>query len=395
MKIFIVGAGGVASALCKCLTKERTISKVTCGSFDVDKAKEYIDTKPKKINLLNKRLDASNISQVAKEINGYDLVINASLPNHNESIMKAALASKANYQDLCSYMLDYKTIEQLKYHDRFRQAGLVGLINTGVSPGITNILAAEGKDKFEEVNEIKIFSIEEQKSRQLIFAWSPEVTLLELTVPPLAYKKGKFVLVKPFSDSEKYKFPDPIGEKYTVNIEGDEVGTLPFYMKVKNISYRACGTDIDFGEALSRLGFLSKKPVKIYREKIKPVDLFIKLAPPVPTPKEMIKLVKEGVIEDAIFMSVVEILGLQKKKKMILKNIVIYPDLTEIMKRMPGATYISYPTAVAAASFVKTIPQIKMRGVFPPEALSSKIRRDILIELEGYGIKVQQEFSRT
>jgi saccharopine dehydrogenase-like NADP-dependent oxidoreductase len=77
-----------------------------------------------------------------------------------------------------------------------------------------------------------------------------------------------------------------------------------------------------------------------------------------------------------------------------MKNVVVYPDLKEIAKKMPGATYISYPTAVAVASFAKIMPQIKMRGVFPPEALNSKIRRDILIELEGYGIKVQQEFSR-
>lgn len=393
MKIFIVGAGGVASALCRCFEKDRNISSVACGSKDIKKAKEFIKTS-KKIKLLKKSLDASDVYRLTQVIRGFDLVINASLPEFNENIMRAALAAHVNYQDLCSWMLDYKTVEQLKFHNQFKSADLVGLINTGISPGITNVLAAEGKDKFEIIDDIRIITVEEQTARQLIFAWSPSVTLLELTVPPLIYKNKKFAFVEPFSDGQEYEFPPPIGKRYAVNIEGDEIGTLPFYMDIKNASYRACGTDVDLGCSLSRLGLFSEKPIKICNSKIKPVDLFVKLAPSVPSPKEMIEFVKEGIIEDAVFISVVEIIGRQNGKKMMIKNTVIYPDIKAIMKRMPGATYISYPTAVAAASFAKAIPRIKMKGVFPPEALDSKLRRDILIELEGYGIKVQQEFSR-
>lgn len=393
MKIFIIGAGGVASALCKCFDKDKKISRVICASKNPKKAKEFIATS-KKVKLLNKAVDASNVSQLAKLIKDFDLIINASLPSFNQQIMKAALKAKVNYQDLCSWLPDYKSAEQLRFHEKFKKAGLFGLINTGVSPGITNILAAEGKDKFEKIEEIKIRGIEEQKARQLIFAWSPEITLRVLNCPAPVFRNKRTFFVEPLTDGEIYQFPEPIGKKYVVSVQGDEVSTLPLYMNVKKVDYKVCGTDIDFGEALSRLGLLSGRSIRIYDKKVKPVDVFLKLAPSVPSPKEMQKLIRMGIIENAFYLAVIDIIGKQSGKKMRMRNVVTYPDLKDIAKRMPGATYISYPTAVAVASFAKMIPQIKMRGVFPPEALSSKIRRDILIELEGYGIKIQQEFSR-
>lgn len=393
MKVFIVGAGAVASALCKCLSKEKNVKQIVCASNNPKRAKEFIKT-DKKVKLLSKTLDASNSIQVAQAAKGFDLIVNASLPNFNEVIMQAALQSKTNYLDLCSLLKDNKTAEQLKYHNRFKKAGLIALINAGIAPGITNILAAEGKDKFERIDEIKIRAIEEQKASQLIFAWSPEVALDELMANPLVYKKGSFSETKPFEDSEDYDFPLPVGKKRVVSIYADEVATIPLYLKVAFVDCKVCGTDIDLAGALSRLGLFSKEPIKFGGASVKPVEFFSKLAPAVPSPKEMVQMMKKGLIEEALYMAIVEISGKQSGKKVKLKNTVIFPAIADIMKRMPGATYISYPTAVAAASFIKVLPKIKNTGVFPPEALSSQIRRDILIELEGYGITVQQEYSR-
>ncbi len=393
MKIFIVGAGAVASALCRCLEKERNIEKVVCVSNNPKRAKEFIRTS-KKIKLLAKKIDASKTEQISKVAGGFDLIVNASLANFNESIIKAALQIRANYLDLCSYLKDNKTAEQLKYHNSFKKAKLLALVNAGIAPGITNILAAEGKDKLSSIDEIKLRSVEEQKASQLIFAWSPESALYELMSSPLVFKNGQFTETEVFGDCERYEFPAPIGKKRVVSIYGDEIATIPLFIKAKNVDCKDCGTDIDFAGALSHLGLFSEKPIKYKEESIVPVDFFQEIAPSVPSPREMVKMMKKGVIEEALYMAVVEITGKQGGKKMKIKNTVIYPNLEEIMKKMPGATYISYPTAVSVASFIKVFPKIKKYGVFPSEALSSKIRRDILIELEGYGIKIQQEFSR-
>ncbi len=158
-------------------------------------------------------MDASKISDVKKSAMDVDLIINATLPQFNENIMEAALHAGVNYQDLSSNLKDLKHIEQLKFHKRFQKEHLIGLIDAGISPGITNLLAREGADKLDIVSSIKIRTLEDQKASEFVFAWSPVVALDELTSPPIVYRNRKFKLLRPFSDSEEYEFPAPFGKR--------------------------------------------------------------------------------------------------------------------------------------------------------------------------------------
>lgn len=392
MRIFIAGAGAVASVLSQQLAKDKEISKVVCGSNDLKRAKEFINTRNKKVSIV--KLDLSNDQQLVKTVRGFDLIINASLPRFNLVLMKAALTVGANYQDLASELADLKTAEQLKLHKQFKKAGLVALINTGVAPGITNLLARKGADKLENIDQINIRLIEDQIASELIFAWSIETTVDEVTAPPLVYRKGKFQLTKPFHNPEDYDYGHGFGIRRMYSIYGDEVSTLPFYIKTKNIDYKSCGTDIDFAKALHRLGLFNKKPVTVGCIKVIPVNLLASISPKVPSPAEMLKLIKNGVIENAVFSSLVECIGTQSGKKIRIRNIATFPDLKGIMKKFPGATYISYPTGIAAYAFSKVIKHIQTPGVFPPEALDFSLRRKVLLELELNGITFEEEFSK-
>jgi saccharopine dehydrogenase-like NADP-dependent oxidoreductase len=308
--------------------------------------------------------------------------------------MKAALKVGANYQDLCSYMADFKNPEQLKFHRKFQKAGLLGLINTGISPGITNLLAREAADNLDRVSEIKIRLVEDQKTDELVFAWSPPVLIDEVTSPPLVYENGKFKLIKPFSAAEDYEFPYPFGVRRVVSISCDEVATIPRYISTKNVNLKSCGSDIDFFRMLRGLGLFSENPIDIGGKKIVPLEFFSALLPGVPTPRRMIELVESGKIEYAIFVIVVEVLGEKFGKKIKIKNSVIFPELKEISKKFPGATYISYPTGLSAVAFAKAISNVKEYGVFPPETLNSRARKEILLDLENNGIIVREEFSK-
>ncbi|MBW2964425.1 saccharopine dehydrogenase NADP-binding domain-containing protein [Candidatus Woesearchaeota archaeon] len=392
MKVLIIGAGAVGSVISKVLAKDRKVSQVICGTNDVRRSKEFLDLKNGKIRLM--KLDASDVKQVSAAAKGCDIIINSSLPDFNLKIMDAALKVGADYQDLCSLLKDLRNAEQLKYDARFRKAGLVGLINAGVAPGITNLLAREIYDKMDSVSDIRIRLVEDQKGSELVFAWSPEVTLDTISAPPLTYRNGRFSFLAPFGDTEEYEFPQPVGKKYTVNLYGDEIATIPKYLNVRNVSMKSSGTDIDFSKALSKLGMFRKTPVTINGKKISPLEFFSKFAPKVPTPKEMSALLENGVIEDAMFLSAVDGFGTQSGKKVRIRYVVRYPDLKKLPKAFRGSTYISYPTGVAAASFFKTIPKIEQKGVFPPEALDSSARKHVLLELESAGIEVEETFSK-
>ena len=203
MKILIVGAGAVSSVITHHLSTDKRVSEVLCGSNDLKRARSFIKVHNKKIKLIS--LDAANINDIVRRAVGVDLIINASLPRFNVNIMEAALKVGAHYQDLASELKDLKTVEQFKFNKRFERAGLTGLINTGVAPGVTNLLAREAADMFDVVDSIHIRCVEEQKASEFVFSWSAETTFDDLTAPPLVYKNGKFKTTKPFHDPEDYE----------------------------------------------------------------------------------------------------------------------------------------------------------------------------------------------
>src|SRR3989338_2233183 len=228
MKILLIGVGAVGSVISKYLNKDDEVAEVICASNDINRAKEFVN-EGNKIKLIE--LDASNIDEIADKARGVNLIVNASLPRFNENILEAALRVGAHYQDLASELADLRTAEQLKFNEKFKQAGLIALINTGVAPGVTNLFAWEAADKLNEVDEIHFRCIEEQKASEFILSWSAETTLDDLTASPLIYRNGEFLLTKPFEDSEEYEFPEPIGKRRAYSIYGDEVATIPLFIK--------------------------------------------------------------------------------------------------------------------------------------------------------------------
>lgn len=392
MKVLLIGSGAVGSVLSWYFSTDNEITEVVCASNNLERAKEFIRSTADKIKLV--QLDAANVNEITDAARGANLIINASLPRFNENILEAALRVGAHYQDLASELADLKTAEQLKFDKRFKHAGLTALINTGVAPGITNLLAREAADAFEEVEEIHIRCIEEQKASEFIFAWSAETTLDDLTAPPLVYRNGEFILTKPFGDPEEYEFPEPFGKRRAFSVYGDEIATVPLFVKTRNVDFKLAGSDIEFSNALSRLGLFGKEPIEFQGGNIIPIEFFKKIAPKIPSPQEMKKMIDDGIIENAIFASVVEVVGKEQGRSMKIRMIASFPDLKKIYKTFPGATYISYPTGMAAYSFSKIIKKIKSAGVFPPEALNDEMRKEVLLNLERNGITVTRQFQK-
>lgn len=391
MKVLLVGAGACGSVIFRLLARSRSVSEIVCGTNDLKGAREFL---PRHRKLRLKRLDASDPEAVARLAKGCDLVINAASPRLNRPVMEACLRAGAHYQDLCSQLADLRNAEQLRFHERFRRAGLVGLINTGVSPGVSNLLAREAADRLDEVSDIKIRLVEDQKSSELIFAWSPEVALDQFTSPPLVYRHGRFQLSRPFADGEEYEFLHPFGRRHVTSIYGDEVATLPRYIRARRVDVKSCGTDIEFSKALYRLGLFDKRAIRLNGKRVVPLEFFSEIAPQVPTPRQMMELIGSGVIQNAALQLCVEVVGRDSGKPIRIKSTAVFPDLKRISRRFPGATYVSYPAGVSAVAFSRALPSVKARGVFPPEALGPRVRKEILLDLESSGIVVNEQYSK-
>lgn len=138
------------------------------------------------------------------------------------------------------------------------------------------------------------------------------------------------------------------------------------------------GNDIEIMKLFYRLGFFSEKPKTFSGAKIRLKDILIKILPPTPSPKKMVSILRKNRIQEARFGIIVEISGKKNNRPLIKKDWLICPSIFEIQEKMPGATYISYPTGLATYLFAKNLLKTDFTGILPPEGLEPKTRSEIL-----------------
>jgi len=385
MKIFVAGAGATGSIIAKLLAERPEVEQVLVGDIDAKKARKFLISHPK---IAFKTLNAQNTEEIAKATAGFTVIINASLPYFNLNLMQAALESGTHYQDLASDWADAK-IEQLQYHDKFKEKSLVGLINASASPGITNLIAGELASQLKRIEYIKIRLLEDVSSEVPFTAWSKKIAFDEFSYKPLVWQFDQFVSQNNFSEEEFYNFPEPFVNRKCYLLAQEDIGTIPLYIKTKYADLKAGGSEIELARTLFKLGFFKKRPIKVGDAKVSPYDFALQIWPDVLSPAEMKTLVESGKLHEAYFWASVEVKGISQGKKITKKKVILFPKQSEINQLYPGANYVSYTAGLTAAIFALHIPKIKERGVFPPEALSSEIRSSIIQELEKNKIKIE------
>ena len=378
MKILILGHGAVGSVLAKLLEKEKNIKSVICADISFKEEKKFEKCHRVNINLKNK----AQLLDTLKKFQP-DLVINASPPTFNVDVLDACANSNCNYLDMAAWWeLDtdknaaspYK-IEQFDFDKVFRERNIIGLIEAGISPGMTNIFVRECADQFDELEDVKIRLIEESAVKELSFAWSKEALLDEINSKPLVYKDKKFKIMEPFTGIEYYNFPKPFGKKKVGLLCQDEVGTIPFYIKLKNVDVKAYDNQADIYKFLYDLGLTSEEKIDFNGIKITPFEFVVKVLP------EVSFNFRDSKFDEAQFAFAVEARGKIKGKKKTIRYFVSCPKQKEINKLGLNANFISYPTALSAKIFAMAVLRIKTKGIIPPEALDKEIRKYILSEL--------------
>jgi len=393
MKILVLGHGAVGSVLVKLLHKEKAVSSVLSADINFKEEK-----KTGKLHQMHVDLkDRLHLHEIIKKHRPF-LVINASSPVFNAMILKECVNAGVNYMDLAACwepdrdknaISPYK-IEQFDFDKPFRERNVVGLIEAGVSPGMTNLFVKECADEFEELEDVRIRLVDYSGTNELHFAWSKEALLDEINSRPLIYKNRKFKIVEPFSGEENYHFPKPFGKQIVSLICQDEIGTIPFFIKLKNLDIKDYDNQVDIHKFLYKLGLVSKEKIRLKDVEISPFEFVNKVLPNVAFNNEDQKF------HDAQFAFVVQASGKIKKKKRTLRYFVMFPRQKEINKLGLNANFISYPTALSAKIFATAIQKLKTSGIIPPEALDKEVRRYILSELRKAGhVVIKKEYVKS
>src|SRR5258705_62263 len=155
--VLILGAGAQGNVVGTVLSRAAEVGRIVLADVDSARAAETAGSiGDDRIEVA--RADVTKVDDTAALMRAgeFDLVINLAPPQFIPQVMKAALLAGRNYLDLSSvklYEIDGLAFEQLQDADAWAASGRIALINAGSAPGITNIMAREGADLLDDVDQ--------------------------------------------------------------------------------------------------------------------------------------------------------------------------------------------------------------------------------------------------
>src|SRR6202051_4303945 len=304
MRIFVLGTGATGSYLAQLLTRQG--HQVTCGDRDLERARGFLG-RDSSIPVV--QVNARNLWGIVRAARGSQLLVNASAAVFNEIVLRAALRIRCHYLDLSAHLTrnPFKA-EQLRFDARFQAKHRCAVITAGAAPGLTNLLVARAAAMMDSVEAVHIRLYESTESDDPVSQWSAEVSFDEAISWPRIVRNGRFKYGKRFGEPEKFRFPPPIGEATVVLAAQDEVGTVPYFLPLKEMDVKIGGNEIDRLRRWYRQGKLTRSR-----------GLVASRFPKTPTPRQVARLIRKGVLQNARFAAAVVVRGVKQASQIEIR----------------------------------------------------------------------------
>ena len=168
MKILLVGAGGVGSALCAIAARRDFFEGVVVTDYDLARAEKAAATDPR---FTAAQVDASSAEAVAALVreHGCTHVMNAVDPRFVMPVFDGAYDAGADYLDMAMSLsrphpqAPYSEVgvklgdEQFAKAGEWEAAGRLALCGIGVEPGLSDVFARYAADHlFSEIDELGV-----------------------------------------------------------------------------------------------------------------------------------------------------------------------------------------------------------------------------------------------
>jgi lysine 6-dehydrogenase len=228
--IILGGCGAMGTEATRDLAATSDFEEITIADLDLARAQALA-------NQLNagagggrvraEQVDASDEDALVTIMAGYDVVVNAMTYHFGLTATRAAIRAGVSYTDLGGL---HNTPKQLQLDSEARAAGVVIVLGSGATPGVTNILARRGADELDTVDAIHIAFASHRS-----IAPSPGLldTILGEFDPEAQrfyYEDGKLVEVRPFDGARTLVFEPPVGEQEVYFVPHSETHTLPRFI---------------------------------------------------------------------------------------------------------------------------------------------------------------------
>lgn len=371
MRVAILGVGGVGRTLVSELRSDPRVDSLLLADQMGDRARVLAGLRGR-VSIQAKELNVENHQTLVKALKKADVVVNATLPKYNLTIMRAALEAGVNYLDLAALGAEKPgdipgILKQLDLHDAFKSAGVMALLSMGLDPGMTNVLAREAADKLDAVDSIRIRSggVVSLPGLTAFPLYSREAFLSDMLLRPTVWLDGNLEDREPMGEGEDFPFPAPVGAQRTFLMSHEEVKTLPKFLgkPVRRVDFKYA-LDPNLVRALmslEKLGLLKDDRMIRVGGQVVPFRRVLIAAFPEPSamvlPLEGTKCVS------------VEVEGTKGSARVVHRADIILSHQEANRRRSTTAVY--YMTAVGAAIGVDQLGAkgLPGPGVYPPEVL--------------------------
>jgi saccharopine dehydrogenase (NAD+, L-lysine-forming) len=290
-KILIIGAGGVSRVV---VHKAASVPEVFSEIMLASRTKSKCDDIAASVgtdNIKTAQIDAENVPELVKLIKAFnpEIVVNVALPYQDLTIMDACLETGVSYLDTANYepkeeaKFEYKW--QWAYHDKYKNAGITGILGCGFDPGVTSIfMAYAAKHHFDEIHYLDIVDCNAgDHGKPFATNFNPEINIREVTQKGKYWENGRWVETEPHAIHKPLNYPN-IGPKESYLIYHEELESL-----VKNFpTLKRARFWMTFGEeylthlrVIQNIGMAGIEPVRFEGKDIVPIQ-FLKAVLPDP-----------------------------------------------------------------------------------------------------------------
>ena len=362
MKLVVLGAGLVGAPMALDLAKDPG-SDVTV----VDRRSDARARVAALGRVATRQLDLTDDAAVREAVADADLVLSA-VPGHmGFRTLETVLALGRNVVDIAFFPEDPFALDALA-----KRTGATALVDFGVAPGMSNVLAAHAHAQLDETSSILIYVGGLPRVRRWPYEYravfSPIDVIEEYTRPARFVENGQLVTRPALSDPELLDFPE-LGTLEAFNTDG--LRTMATTLRVPNMKEKTLRYPghIDKMRLLRETGFFSTDPVDVAGARVRPLDLTAKLL------FSMWKL-EPGEADVTVMKIVVEGDKSGKRTRVTYDLFDAYDPATGVhsMARTTGYTATAALRMLARGLFSE-------RGVFAPETIG--LRRPCVEHLLG------------
>lgn len=378
MNVAIVGGGKVGAALTSFLCSDHDVNRVLVCDKD-SHALEHIEEEVQSPKLRTHRVGIEREMAFNAIIGKCDFLISALPSSYNLHLTELAVSLGIHYLDLGGSNKVFQ--QQMDLNKQARTKHVWVIPNSGLAPGLVNVIALHGFEDFDHVDRISIRSggLPQYPKPPFYFqnSFSPETLVNEYLEKALIINSGKTEYVDPLEGYERFRFqshPD-LGEFESFYTSG-QITSLAQHLenRVNELDFKSIRYPghRDIFKALFNLGFGSTQIIDI-KSSISYRDLLVRqLKRNLPEDQEDMVLMKVDITGAKD--------GVQTRRSY---------ELIEYFDNSSNMSALMKCASLPSITIAKLIHQGQVPGsggVQPPELLP--IRQEILELLSEKGISL-------